>query len=534
LESLLDAGWLGECEVVGVEVDELVLPEMESRLRKFKKVSWRLIPSDFLDLVVRRRSQSELWQTVTRDPEFENAFDVVIANPPYVRTQVLGAKKARQLAIRYGLRGRVDLYHAFLVAATETIRPGGHIGIITSNRFLSTLAGASIRAFLAKNYDIKELVDLGDTKLFEAAVLPAIFVGRRPGGHLTPRVQTRPRFLKVYSQRDQRADTAQKTQAADGILPVLRRGVPGLYQTREGLFRLTTGELVLGNNPQGVWRLITRRQAGWLSRIRKAAWAIFKDIAVVRVGIKTTANDVFIRRDWHLLPQHIRPETELLRPLLRHENARRWSSPEAVQATSWRVLYPHEVSDGIRKPVDLRHYPRARAYLERNKGRLEKRQYVIEAGRQWYEIWVPQDPNAWAGPKIVFPDISPEPRFCLDRSGCIVDGDCYWITLRPGVRADVLYLLLALANSTLMTRFHDLAFNNRLYSGRRRYITQYVGQYPCPDPELAASKELIALAKEIVRETREGADQKKLRFVYRKIDRLARQAFGIDPCEPAI
>ena len=448
-----------------------------------------------------------------------------------MRTQALGTEKAQRLAVRYGLTGRVDLYHVFLVAATETIRPGGYIGIITSNRFLSTLAGAAIRAFLAHNYEIEEVVDLGDTKLFEAAVLPEIFVGCRREDRSGRHIRTQPRFLKIYSEPDRRGDSCQKLWPADDILGILRQGQAGLYQTPEDIFRLTTGDLLPGNDPKGVWSLTTRKEAAWLSRVRKAAWRLFKDIAVVRVGIKTTANDVFIRRDWDVLPQEVRPEAELLRPLLRHEDARHWSIPDGVQPTSWRVLYPHEVLNGIRRPIDLSRYPRARAYLEQNRERLEKRHYVIEAGRQWYEIWVPQDPEAWGTPKIVFPDISPGPRFYLDHGQCLVDGDCYWITLRPGTAPSVLYLLLSLANSSLMTRFHDLAFNNKLYSGRRRYITQYVGEYPCPDPALPASKKLIALVKEIVQETKSGANQAKVQLASGELEILVQEAFGINPDE---
>jgi hypothetical protein len=318
---------------------------------------------------------------------------------------------------------------------------------------------------------------------------------------------------------------------ADDILEVLRQGQAGLYETPEGIFRLTTGQLVLGDDPKGVWSLTTRKEAAWLSRVRKAAWRLFKDIAAVRVGIKTTANDVFIRGDWDVLPQELRPEVELLRPILRHEDAQRWAIPDGVKETPWRVLYPHEVSDGVRRPIDLSRYPRARVYLLRNKERLEKRHYVTEAGRQWYEIWVPQDPDAWATRKIVFPDISPEPCFYLDHSGRIVDGDCYWITLRRGAPPDVLYLLLALANSTMMTRFHDLGFNNRLYSGRRRYITQYVREYPCPDPALPASKKLIALAKRIVRQTKDGASQARVQSTSGEIEMLVQEAFGINSDE---
>ncbi|MGB2987996.1 MAG: N-6 DNA methylase, partial [Phycisphaerae bacterium] len=401
LIALQKAGMLHDCEVVGVEADARVVPDSESKLARFTQARCRLIPADFLDLATNRRGQAELWEPASADPAFECAFDIVIANPPYVRTQVLGAQKAQRLAARYSLTGRVDLYHAFIVAATEAMRPGGRIGIITSNRFLSTMGGSAVRGYLARNYEIEEVIDLGDTKLFEAAVLPAIFIGRRRRESSVQCVQKNARFIKIYSQPDRGGERSGRARRTTDIMEIVRQGKPGLHQTSEGLFKLTSGDLVIGRDPTKVWSLTTAKEAAWLRRVRNAAHRLFEDIAVVRVGIKTTADDVFIRSDWDTLPREVRPESDLLRPLLRHEDARRWSIPKAAQPAA-RALYPHEVSDGHRRPVDLDRYPRAKAYLGSHRERLEKRKYVLDAGRHWYEIWVPQNPDAWAAPKIVF------------------------------------------------------------------------------------------------------------------------------------
>jgi hypothetical protein len=253
---------------------------------------------------------------------------------------------------------------------------------------------------------------------------------------------------------------------------------------------------------------------------------VFGDIADVRVGIKTTADEVFIRSDWDALPPAQRPEPRLLRPLLSHEHAQRWT-PGAQAALPARILYPHEVIGDGRRPVDLDAFPAACAYLESHRARLERRRYVLEAGRRWYEIWVPQDPSAWAGPKIVFPDICHEPRFYLDLDGRLVNGDCYWITLRPGLPADTMYLLLALANSRLLARFHDLAFNNKLYSGKRRYITQYVAQYPHPALTSATARKLVALVKRILAQPQTNDHHRDLAAPEREADALVEEAFGL-------
>lgn len=524
LKSVQEAGKSRECAVVGVEADRAAAQQAEARCAAFAGVRLRFVQGDFLDRVGGQGEQATFWGSPPPDPGFTGSFDLVIANPPYVRTQVLGAEKSQRLAVRYGLTGRVDLYHAFLVATTRALKPGGWVGMITSNRFLTTRGGTTIRGYLASNYDIHEVIDLGDTKLFEAAVLPAVLVARRRRQVSRTQSLATPRFIKVYSQPSPSAGQLSGTGPQTDVVQLLRKAEPGVYRTPTGMYRLTAGDLVLGEDPSQVWSLLTCEEAAWLTGIRSAAQGCFNDVATVHVGIKTTADSVFIRTDWDTLPDRIRPESELLHPLLQHEDARRWSLNRAARPAG-RILYPHEVRRGHRCAVDLARYPRAKAYLESYRERLQKRHYVIDAGRQWYEIWVPQDPNGWAGPKVVFPDISPEPRFYLDNTGSLVGGDCYWITLRPGVPAKTIFLVLAVANSSLATRFHDLAFNNKLYSARRRYITQYVAQYPLPDCRSKPSRTIMELAAPICEETL-SKSQWEEHCLSAEVDRLVYAAFG--------
>ncbi|HUQ72036.1 MAG TPA: TaqI-like C-terminal specificity domain-containing protein [Planctomycetaceae bacterium] len=244
----------------------------------------------------------------------------------------------------------------------------------------------------------------------------------------------------------------------------------------------------------------------------------FEDVAQVRVGIKTTADEVFLREEWNSLPAECQPEPELIRPLIRHFDARRWVGPAVCRQS---VLYPHAMVSGKRTAVDLSGYPRARAYFERHYERLNRRSYVIDGGRKWYEIWVPHLPDDWQRPKIVFPDISEQPRFFLDATGAVVNGDCYWMTLREGLPSDWLLLMLAVANSTFMTRFYDLAFHNKLYAGRRRYMTQYVSKLPLPPFDAPAVRKILPLAARLVNGEHEDARLEA------ETDRLVWESFGL-------
>lgn len=515
------------CEYVGVEADMNALEAARLQLSGIAADRLALVQGNFLEMAGPNHGLTDLWGPARQTADLTESFDVVIANPPYVRTQVLGTAESRRLAERFNLSGRVDLYQAFLVAATTSLRLGGIMGIIVSNRFLTTVTGASVRRYLANHYELCEVIDLGDTKLFEAAVLPAIIVGRRKKSSQSCVSQSPTRFMRVYSAPAASVESDAPVQSG-GIYDVLERGKNGVYRVPEGVYRVSTGTLDTARDTGRVWSLTTPHEAQWVRHVRSQAAGCFEDLAQIRVGIKTTADSVFIRSDWQGLPEAERPESSLLLPLLSHEDARRWAR-KAGELPATRVLYPHEMRNGKRTAIDLARFPGARHYLESHKARLRDRRYVAESGRKWYEIWVPQDPSAWAGPKVVFPDISPDPCFFLDMSGSIVNGNCYWMTLRPGVPDEILYLLLGLANSRLMTRFHDLAFGNKLYAGRRRYITQYVGKYPYPDPSTGPAHELAATVKEIVEFRGRQSTGAPLSHIESRIERLSQECFGLEP-----
>ncbi|WP_107655021.1 Eco57I restriction-modification methylase domain-containing protein [Nocardia suismassiliense] len=525
------------------------------------------------------------------------SFDAVITNPPYVRTQQLGGATAQLLSKQFGLRGRIDLTHPFVATLPRLLCPGGALGLLCANRFLTTKAGANIRRLLLAELAPVELYDLGDTKLFEAAVLPAITIATRAAyggecryvsayetegggnisdtglfdaltgeccclvahkgrtfavevgalvtGHATPPEQAGAQRLSAarvgtslagqseplrpervlqpgtpHTQAEQRhANPSAATPSAEGpyaaappsaatsfVAPLPAPGrsaeVPSAAKqfapapppaSRSTPLRANirrTAEL------ETAWRMSNTEIDSWLDAIAAATWKTFGEVGRIRVGIKTTADRVFISDRWAEVEPP--PEPELLLELITHHDLEPW---RIVRANDTRVLYPYDCGQSRRTPIDLNEFPCAAEYLRTHKDTLSARHYLGASGREWFEIWVPQRPQLWCEPKLVFPDISDRPRFALDRSGAVVNGDCYWISLpdlagSPSDANALAYLLMGVANSALGLRFYDAVCGNRLYSGRRRWITQYVARLPLPNPGSASA--VIELAREFV------------------------------------
>ena len=59
-------------------------------------------------------------------------------------------------------------------------------------------------------------------------------------------------------------------------------------------------------------------------------------------------------------------------------------------------------------------------------------------------------------------------------------------------------LMMAVANSSFVTRYYDIAFHNKLYAGRRRFMTQYVKKFPLPDVEAPVAQRVVRLVRELV------------------------------------
>lgn len=501
----------------GFDVSFEYLSIAKERLKNLDPDKLKLVLGNFLELITPTKSQLSLEFLFNDSISLvNNSADVVIANPPYVRTQILGSEQAQVLAKKFNLKGRVDLYYPFLIAMTESLKEGGILGVITSNRYLSTKGGESIRKFLSENYEILELIDLGDTKLFDAAVLPAIFIGKkRKTGRAVP---LNPRFIKIYEELN---GYKGELKTANSIFDILNINDSGYFKVGEKRYKKTEGILKYDRIAGGTWEMLSLGETKWISSINERASCTIGDIFKVRVGIKTTADKVFIGDKWAELGENM-PEVELLKDLLSQENIKPWGMSDEVKL---QVLYPHVIENGKKKTINIDEYPKAKRYFLSHEDKLKSRKYVIDAGRDWFEIWVPQNPKLWSKPKLVFPDISLIPRFYFDEGGKIVNGNCYWIVAEHEKDIDSLLLIQGVANSKLMTRYHDLVFNNKLYSGRRRYFTQYVEKYPLPNLESNISKEII----QIVKQLNEATDFTEITKLEENLEVKVAEAFGVTP-----
>lgn len=489
----------------GFDTDNLYLSEAKNMmLTKHKGINIHFEQADFL---LKAPAESSLFGC-----ELYESKDIVIANPPYVRTQVLGAEKAQWIAKQYHLSGKIDLYYPFLIAMTNCLKPGGVLGVITSNRFLTTKSGMDIRKYLSTHYDIMEVIDLGDTKLFDAAVLPAIFIGKKKNNTRVGKGSCRFSSIYVYDGL-----TENNVSECQSVYDILGTRVADVYRVGDVKYIYKCGDMKLSPKTGDIWRMTDCAENEWIKSVNSAASFFIGDKFKVRVGIKSCADNVFLA-DWD--KNKIEVEDDIMCPLISSENISQWHFDNLSAA---KVLYPYKKNTKKKETIDLELYPKAKSYLLTHYNQLAGRKYLMKANRDWFEMWVPQNPSYWQKPKVVFPDISIEPRFCYDESGAIVNGNCYWIAALDEEERDLLLLIEGVCNSQIMVRYHDLCFNNRLFSGRRRYLSQYIERYPIPNPHSEYAKNIVKVVKKLNSSTTPDYNN----ALKKQLDNLVALAFGV-------
>ena len=239
-----------------------------------------------------------LWHLYFQDVFARGGFDIVIANPPYVRQEVLKDYKPLLKTEGYDcFSGRADLFVYFYECSVRMLREGGVLTYITSNKYYRAGYGEKLRGFLAGELTLHEMLDFGDAPVFDAIAYASILIGTKdtaPDGHA----------LKAWAwQRGEK--TGQVAQVmGERAFPLKQANLQhdSWRIEREGVFRI-------------------------LSKINAAPQNL-KELSDDKIfaGVKTGLNDAFIidLATKNRLEEEDSRSQEIIQPYIRGKDIKKW------------------------------------------------------------------------------------------------------------------------------------------------------------------------------------------------------------------
>jgi hypothetical protein len=108
----------------------------------------------------------------------KDGFDVVIGNPPYVVDRKLSEIEKNYFKKNYkSAIYQINLYLLFIEKGFHVLNRKGHLSLIVPNTWLINKVVSKFREYLLKEYYLIEIADLTKDEIFDATVLPVIFIG---------------------------------------------------------------------------------------------------------------------------------------------------------------------------------------------------------------------------------------------------------------------------------------------------------------------------------------------------------------------
>ena len=99
-------------------------------------------------------------------------FDCIIGNPPYIQLQKMGANADALQKMKYTTYERTgDIYCLFYEMGMELLKPNALLSFITSNGWLKSAYGKSLRTLLTQKYNTSKLIDFAGFKVFDSATV---------------------------------------------------------------------------------------------------------------------------------------------------------------------------------------------------------------------------------------------------------------------------------------------------------------------------------------------------------------------------
>lgn len=407
----------------GVDLDESALTSLRSELLNrtdsshAATIASNILHGDALTGAGWQSSSDNLdglnWGTSFPNIRANGGFDLVIANPPYLREKDARAEFERIALSDWGRRHkepRMDLWHYFLHRALDLVRPGGIVCFLVNSYWTQATGARKLIARLAAETTLLDIVDFGNLPLFD-------------------NVQGRHMVFWLQSDRTDRPCRIRRIKESS-----LPSGLHSLLNSIDSPDRsdftewqldhadlYTAGRLTLekmppfpdGSSPLGDHFEVRQGIAENPPTITRRHIELYPNRWPVGTG-------VFVLTREEVAELGLSPiETKLLRPYWETREIDRYSAP-AHPTRSILYLTP-------KTAPDIDSLPNIKRHLIRFRELLDPRREVARGVIRWWHLHWPREERLFHAPRIVSLQMGARPRFVYCTEVAAVGFSCHVI-----------------------------------------------------------------------------------------------------------
>ncbi len=419
-------------------------------------------------------------------------FDCIIGNPPYIRQeQIKDIKPLLQKQYPDFYNSTADIYTYFFALSYHLLKDKGFNAFITSNKYARAKYGAKLREWLLKKTTIVSYMELNALKVFESAAVDTSIMS----------------FIKQGPPKESEFNYYEPT-------PNDKSNLKSAHSLTMRQNALSTESFIFANAS-----FLDLRDKMESVGTPLKDW----DIQIYR-GILTGANEAFIitteKREEILnacKTQEERKRTEaLIKPILRGKDIKRYSYE---WAHLWVINTHNGYTSNLKSkipPIDIEKYPAIKTHLDAHWDTIATRS---DQGDTPYHLRNCAYLEDFEKEKIVWAEMTDEPRFIYDNKGFYTNQTCYFIA------RDDKYLFAILNSKVIYFFMRQMASN--LGEGAFRWIKQFIERLPIPqitEKNQKLADKITDGTKQILALKEKDANTQKLE---KEIDALVYQLYNL-------
>lgn len=430
----------------------------------------------------------------------QRGFDIVIANPPYVRQESIKAFKP-QLKEAFGnfYCGTADLYTYFYKRGLEILKPVGHLCFIAPNKFMRTGYGKNTRALLAGEATPEIVIDFRDLPIFDATTYPSILLIEK-----AKPVTDAKTLVATFTDPSQ-------LERLDETLAIVGFSMPVAALKQEG------------------WTLERTEVLALMEKLRKAGQPLGENVeGRFYRGVLTGLNEAFVIDEatrQRLIAEDTK-SADLIKPWLRGRDIRKWKA-------QWAGLYLITIASSANKEWPwtkkrteaaarlsfAKAYPAIHQHLSSHEDKLRRRD---DQGKFWWELRACVYWDEFKRPKLVYQEIATFQSFAYAEDRLVCNNKCFLIPEKND-------FLLGLLNSKITWWFLG-NLTSGLVGGARAMQMPYMEQIPIPSATAAQKSSIIDRVRKILA----NPDGSVVPRLESEIDDLVYKLYGLTKDEIAL
>lgn len=448
LQALKDRGF---CNVNGIEIDKELYEYCNINFGK----NFKIIQGDFLTY------------------NFNQKFDLIIGNPPYVHFNQLPSEIANIVKKRIKT-SEGDIYYAFIIKSASLLKEGGELIYIVPYHFFYNTYAKFVRETLLKFGKIEIIIDLDETHLFNNVNPETIIFKFRRG-----RYNLKKEKIKLLNIKTRKSNS----------LEIYKKAIESLNnRSSNELFDYIEIPHYLNSD---AWSTFIVNIPEFLS-VR------LKDIAKVGVGLISGFDEAFViggeKKDIEL--KFNNKEMNLVKKFVKGKYCKRF----VVDGYELYIV----IDDSIKSENNLKAmYPNIYKKILPFKDKMSKR--YLPKKKEWFHWQALRNYNFLMSnldkKRIYVPTLDRHTynRFSLGDGGLLPSGDVLFI--QPH-REEDLYFLLGYLNSTFFRKYY-LAKGGRR-GGRVSFTQRLLENVEIPLFSDDVKEKIIYFTKNIISKLKKG------------------------------